>query len=75
MQILARQGDLAEMAGRCTDDVIEARYLVHAVLSRAFQKYKSPSADLSDALRRDLRILAAQGRDGSYSFSQSSRLT
>ena len=71
MQILARQGDLAELAGQWTDDVIEARYLVHRVLSRAFQKYQSPSADLvlSDALRRDLRALLAQTREGNTSIS------
>jgi len=71
MQILARQSDLAEMAGACTEDVIEARYLVHTVLSRAFQKYQSPSTDLSlsDALRRDLRALVAQAREGNFSIS------
>jgi hypothetical protein len=71
MAILERQGDLAAMARQCTDDVIEARYLVHKVLSRAFQKYQSPSADLvlSDALRRDMRALVAQAREGSHAIS------
>ena len=71
MAILARQSDLAEIAGQSTDDVIEARYLVHKVLSRAFQKYAFPSADLvlSDALRRDMRALVAQAREGSSRIS------
>jgi len=71
MAILARQSDLAEIAGQWTDDVIEARFLVHTVLSRAFQKYQFPSADLvlSDALRRDMRALVSQAREGNSRFS------
>ncbi len=62
MAILQRQNDLTEIAGEATDDVVEARLLVHTVMSRAFNKYQSPSADLvlSDALRRDMRALVAQ---------------
>jgi hypothetical protein len=62
MAILQRQNDLTEIAGEATDDVIEARLLVHTVMSRAFNKYQYPSADLvlSDALRRDMRALVAQ---------------
>lgn len=71
MAILARQSDLTALAGECTEDAVEARYLVHQVLSRAFQKYRSPSADLvlSDALRRDMRALVAQAREGNHSIS------
>jgi hypothetical protein len=58
LDILSHQGELAAIAGECTEDVNEARLLVHKVMSRAFAKYSSVSPELPEALRRDLRALA-----------------
>ena len=55
LAILARQADLVSLARQSTDDVNEAALIVHQVMSRAFQKYRSSSSDLSEALRRDMR--------------------
>jgi hypothetical protein len=64
LEILARQSELAALAQASTDDVVEARFLVHQVMSRAFAAGRPPGQDIPEALRRDMRALirGASGR-------------
>ncbi|MGE3302677.1 MAG: hypothetical protein AB7M12_06135 [Hyphomonadaceae bacterium] len=66
LEILARQEDLREAAVRYVGDVNEARMLVHTVMSRAFEKYRSAAAggvpgDLGERMRREIKALADRG--------------
>ena len=67
LEILSRQSELAALANAATDDVVEARFLVHQVMSRAFSTTRTASADLSESLRRDMKALirGAAGRSPS----------
>jgi hypothetical protein len=57
LEILSRQNELAALARESTDDVVEARFLVHQVMSRAFSAGRAPGQDLAEMLRRDMRAL------------------
>jgi hypothetical protein len=57
LEILSRQNELTALARESTDDVVEARFLVHQVMSRAFSAGRSPGQDVSEMLRRDMRAL------------------
>jgi hypothetical protein len=57
LEILSRQNELNALARESTDDVVEARFLVHQVMSRAFAVCRPPGQDLSEMLRRDMRAL------------------
>jgi hypothetical protein len=57
LEILARQSELAALAQASTDDVVEARFLVHQVMSRAFASGRPTGQDISESLRRDMRAL------------------
>jgi hypothetical protein len=67
LEILSRQSELAALANASTDDVVEARFLVHQVMSRAFSSTCMAGADLSESLRLDMKALirGAAGRSPS----------
>lgn len=55
LEILARQNELAALASASTDDVVEARLMVHRVMSRAFAR--SPALNVAETLRNEMRDL------------------
>lgn len=58
IDVLSLQWELRETAQRLTDDVNEARFLVHKVVARALN---TPTRGAGD-MREELAALAAAGR-------------